>query len=42
MADKTLAVLQNKQNLFSENQQKGYKDGTEIEKGIILNEAYLE
>ena len=42
MADKTLVALQNKQNLFSENQQKGYKDGTEIEKGIVLNESYLE
>lgn len=39
---KTLKMLESKQNLFNENQKKGYKEGTEIEKGIILNEPYLE
>lgn len=39
---KALKMLESKQNLFNENQKKGYKEGTEIEKGIILNEPYLE
>jgi hypothetical protein len=40
--EKKLSMLSSKSNLFSENQKKGYKDGVEIEKGIILNETYLE
>ena len=39
---KQLSMLTKKQNLFTENQQRGYKDGVEIEKGIVLNESYLE
>ena len=39
---KQLSMLTKKQSLFSENQQRGYKDGIEIEKGIVLNESYLE
>ena len=37
-----LEMLSNKQNLFNESQKKGYREGVEIEKGIVLNEAYLE
>lgn len=37
-----LKMLTNKQDLFNENQKKGYRDGVEIEKGIVLNESYLE
>lgn len=37
-----LELLSNKQNLFNESQKKGYREGVEIEKGIVLNEAYLE
>ena len=37
-----LEMLSNKQNLFNESQKRGYREGVEIEKGIVLNEAYLE
>ena len=37
-----LNMLAAKENLFNENQKKGYKEGIEIEKGIVLNESYLE
>jgi hypothetical protein len=42
MSDKTTTLLTKRENLFTENQIKGYKDNVEIEKGIVLNESYLE
>lgn len=42
MSDKTTTLLTKRENLFTENQVKGYKDNVEIEKGIVLNESYLE
>ena len=35
-------LLQKKDSIFSQSKQVGYKDGVEIEKGVILNEEYLE
>ena len=34
-------LLQKKNNIFSQSKQVGYKNGIEIEKGVILNEDYL-
>lgn len=42
MATKRKINLGNKNDLFIENRQVGYKDGVEIEKGVVLNEDYLE
>ena len=42
MAKKTKINLGNKNDLFVENRQVGYKDDIEIEKGVVLNEDYLE
>lgn len=42
MMTKKLDLLANKTNLFAESQKMGYKDGIEIEKGVVLNESYLE
>ena len=39
--DKELKGLGIRANSFDEIQKRGYKDGIEIEKGIILNESYL-
>ena len=39
---KKLDMISDKQNIFNESQKRGYKDGVEIEKGVILNEPYLE
>lgn len=41
MADRE-KLLQKKDSIFSQSRQVGYKDGVEIEKGVILNEDYLE
>lgn len=41
MADRE-KLLQKKDSIFSQSRQVGYKDGVEIEKGVILNEEYLE
>ena len=41
MADRE-KLLQKKDSIFSQSKQVGYKDGVEIEKGVILNEDYLE
>lgn len=41
MADRE-KLLQKKDSIFSQSKQVGYKDGVEIEKGVILNEEYLE
>ena len=41
MADRE-KLLQKKDSIFSQSRQVGYKDGIEIEKGVILNEEYLE
>ena len=41
MADRE-KLLQKKDSIFSQSRQVGYKDGIEIEKGVILNEDYLE
>lgn len=38
----TEKLLQKKDSIFSQSKQVGYKDGVEIEKGVILNEEYLE
>ena len=35
-------LLQKKDSIFSQSKQVGYKEGVEIEKGVILNEEYLE
>ena len=35
-------ILQKKDSIFSSSKQVGYKEGVEIEKGVILNEDYLE
>lgn len=35
-------LLQKKDSIFASSKQVGYKDGIEIEKGVILNEDYLE
>ena len=35
-------ILQKKDSIFSSSKQVGYKEGVEIEKGVILNEEYLE
>ena len=35
-------ILQKKDSIFSSSKQVGYKEGIEIEKGVILNEDYLE
>ena len=42
MSEKAMNLLTKRENLFTENQVKGYKDGVEIEKGIVLNESYLD
>ena len=39
---KTDKLLQKKDSIFSSSKQVGYKEGVEIEKGVILNEDYLE
>ena len=39
---KTDNLLQKKDSIFSSSKQVGYKEGVEIEKGVILNEDYLE
>ena len=39
---KTDKLLQKKDSIFSSSKQVGYKEGIEIEKGVILNEDYLE
>lgn len=39
---KTDNILQKKDSIFSSSKQVGYKEGVEIEKGVILNEEYLE
>ena len=35
-------ILKNKENLFQASQKVGYKEGVPIEKGVVLNEEYLE
>jgi hypothetical protein len=35
-------ILSSKENMFQTGQKVGYKEGVPIEKGIVLNETYLE
>ena len=35
-------ILKSKENLFQAGQKVGYKEGAPIEKGVVLNEEYLE
>ena len=35
-------ILKSKENLFQADQKVGYKEGAPIEKGVVLNEEYLE
>lgn len=39
---KKTKILESKENLFQTAQKVGYKEGAPIEKGIVLNEDYLE
>lgn len=41
-SNKKLKMLSDKSNLFDNVQKRGYKEGIEIEKGVILNESFLE